>query len=165
MKVNEAMTAPVKCCTANSSLEEVARMMWDADCGAIPIVGHDNRPIGIITDRDIAMCAMHRHEPLWQICASQVIEGRNDLVCCNHGDSIEDCVEMMQQAEVRRILVTDDQGALCGIVSLGDAVAFTEHDTDDDDDMAAVESEQLIGMLRRVSGHHRSGDNALMQVQ
>lgn len=164
MKVNEAMTAPVKCCTPNSSLEEVARMMWDADCGAIPIVADDNRPIGIITDRDIAMCAMHRHEPLWDIRASQVIEGRNDLVCCNQGDSIEDCVQKMQQAEVRRILVTDDEGVLCGIVSLGDAVAFTEQDTDDDD-IPAVESEQLLGMLRRVSGHHRSGDNPPMQVQ
>ncbi|MDY6983435.1 MAG: CBS domain-containing protein, partial [Pseudomonadota bacterium] len=124
----------------------------------------DNRPIGIITDRDIAMCAMHRHEPLWEIRASQVIEGRNDLVCCNQGDSIEDCVQKMQQAEVRRILVTDDQGALCGIVSLGDAVAFTEQDMDNDD-IPAVESEQLLGMLRRVSGHHRSGGHPLTQVQ
>jgi predicted transcriptional regulator len=164
MKVSEAMTAPVKCCTKNTSLEEVARMMWEADCGAIPIVGDDNRPIGIITDRDIAMCAMLRHEPLWQICTSQVIEGRDKLVSCNQDDAIEDCVEMMQQAEVRRILVTDNKGALCGIVSLGDAVAFTEHDTVADE-QAAVESEQLIGMLRRVSAHHSSGVNPLMQVQ
>ncbi|HEY0962106.1 MAG TPA: CBS domain-containing protein [Pseudomonadales bacterium] len=162
MKVNEAMTAPVRCCSPNSSLEEVARMMWDSDCGAIPVVGDDDRPVGIITDRDIAMCAMHRHQPLWDIRASQVIEGRGDPVCCNHGDSIDDCVEMMQQAEVRRILVTDDRGALCGIVSLGDAVAFTERETDDDD-IAAVESDQLLSMLRRVSGHHRSGDNPLAQ--
>lgn len=164
MKVNEAMTAPVKCCSPNSSLEEVARMMWEADCGAIPIVDDGNRPVGVITDRDIAMCAMLRHEPLWQICASQVIEGRNNLVCCDQGDTIDDCVEMMQQAEVRRILVTDDQGALCGIVSLGDAVAFTERDTDDDD-IPAIESDQLIDMLRRVSAHHPSGGNPIMQVQ
>ncbi|MGV3590501.1 MAG: CBS domain-containing protein [Gammaproteobacteria bacterium] len=164
MKVNQAMTAPVKCCTPNSSLEEVARMMWDADCGAIPVVGDDNKPVGIITDRDIAMCAMFRHQPLWDIRASQVIEGRQNLVCCNQGDAIDDCITKMQQAEVRRILVLDDRGALCGIVSLGDAVAFTERDTDQDD-IPAVESEQLLGMLRRVSGHHQSGDNPIMQVQ
>lgn len=163
MKVNEAMTAPVKYCSEHSSLEEVARIMWDANIGSIPVVAQDNRPVGIITDRDIAMCALHRHAPLWEISASQVIENQQ-LVCCNQGDSIEDCVQKMQEAQVRRILVTDDQGALCGIVSLGDAVAFTEHESADED-VEAVESEQLIGMLRSVSAHHPSGDNPIVHLQ
>lgn len=162
MNVNEAMTTPVKCCTPNSNLEEVARLMWEQDCGAIPVVGDDQRPLGIVTDRDIAMSAMLCHAPLWEIPASRVIESQH-LVSCNQNDSIESCVEQMREACVRRILVTDDSGALCGIVSLGDAVAFTEHDTDADD-IPAVESETLIGMLRRVSAHHPSGDNPIVQA-
>jgi CBS domain-containing protein len=163
MNVNEAMTAPVKCCSANSSLDEVARLMWDNDCGAIPVISDDNRPIGIVTDRDIAMCAMHRHEPLWNIQAGQVIEGQR-LICVNQNDAIERCVEKMREACVRRIVVTDDSGALCGIVSLGDTVAFTDRDTDADD-IPAVESDRLIGMLRKVSAHHPSGDHPLMQLE
>jgi CBS domain-containing protein len=166
MNVNEAMTKTVKSCSASSSLDEVARLMWDGDCGAIPVVSDDNRPIGIITDRDIAMCAMHRHEPLWNIQASQVIEGQR-LVCVKENDSIEHCVEKMREARVRRIVVTDDHGVLCGIVSLGDTVAFTDRDTDNDD-IPAVESERLIGMLRKVSAHHGAdgaGDQSLMQLQ
>jgi len=163
MNVSEAMTRSVKSCSASSSLDEVARMMWDGDCGAIPVVSDDNRPIGIITDRDIAMCAMHRHEPLWNIQASQVIDGQR-LICVKENESIEHCVEKMREACVRRIVVTDDNGALCGIVSLGDTVAFTERDTDNDD-IPAVESDRLIGMLRKVSAHHASGDQSLLQVQ
>ncbi len=163
MNVNEAMTTSVKYCSGNSSLDEVARMMWDNDCGAIPVVSDDNRPIGIVTDRDIAMCAMHRHEPLWNIQASQVIEGQR-LVCVNQRDAIEHCVERMREACVRRVVVTDDNGVLCGIVSLGDTVAFTDRDTDNDD-IPAVEPSQLIGMLRKVSAHHLSGDHPLMQLE
>jgi CBS domain-containing protein len=163
MNVNEAMTAPVKCCSGSSSLDEIARLMWDNDCGAIPVVSDDNRPIGVVTDRDIAMCAMHRHQPLWEIQASQVIEGQR-VICVNQNDPIERCVEKMREACVRRIIVTDDSGALCGIVSLGDTVAFTDRDTDDDD-IPAVEPDRLIGMLRKVSAHHPSGDHPLMQLE
>jgi CBS domain-containing protein len=161
MKVNEAMTAPVKCCSPDTSLDEVARMMWTEDCGAIPVVAEGNRPVGIVTDRDIAMAAMLNHAPLWGITASQVIQGQQ-LVSCSEKESIESCVRKMEQCAVRRIVVTDAYGSLCGILSLGDAVAFTERDTDADS-IPAIESEQLLGMLRKVSAHHPS-ENPLSQI-
>ncbi len=57
MKVKDIMSDNPACCTADSSLQEVAKMMLDHDCGAIPVV-EDNthkRPIGVITDRDITI--------------------------------------------------------------------------------------------------------------
>jgi CBS domain-containing protein len=162
MKVNEAMSSPVKCCNPSTSLDAVARMMWEGNCGSIPVVSDDNRPLGIITDRDIAMAAMLNHQPLWAIPAARVIEGQR-LTCCSERESIEDCVAKMEQSRVRRILVTDRDGALCGIVSMGDAVAFTERDTDNDQ-VPAVESEQLLGMLRQVSAHHQPDNRLYMQI-
>ena len=77
MYVNEAMTIDVKKCKPYSSLNDVARMMWECDCGAIPVVSDDNKPLGIITDRDIAMSAMLNHQALWEIQASTVIQGQS----------------------------------------------------------------------------------------
>ncbi|MES2604582.1 MAG: CBS domain-containing protein [Pseudomonadota bacterium] len=159
MNVNEAMTTPVKSAYSNTSLDAIARMMWDQNCGAIPVVEGDNQPLGIITDRDIAMAAMLNHEPLWNIPASTVIQGQR-LTCCSPQESIEMCVEKMEQHSVRRILVTDDSGALCGIVSLGDAVAFTKSADRKGQEKGAVKPEQMIDMLRKVSAHHGPGEAA-----
>jgi CBS domain-containing protein len=162
MKVNEAMTAPVRCCSPESSLDDVARMMWAEDCGAIPVVDANNCPVGVVTDRDIAMAAMLNHEPLWNISAAKVTSGQR-VVSCGQQESIESCVAKMKEASVRRILVTDDAGSLCGIVSMGDAVAFAQA-APDPLDGCAIDSDQVLGMLRKVSAHHPSGDHPLVQV-
>jgi CBS domain-containing protein len=158
MNVNDAMTTPAKCCTADASLEEIARMMWQEDCGAIPVVDERNQPIGIVTDRDIAMSAMFNREPLWKLTAAKVIQGQR-LVCCNPQDSIENCLEKMKEGEVRRILVTGDDGAVCGILSMGDAVAFASSAAHRDTE-CAINSGHVLGMLRSVSGHHDDGIQA-----
>jgi CBS domain-containing protein len=134
--------------------------MWEADCGAIPIVDEQHQPVGIVTDRDIAMSAMFNREPLWNMTASRVIQGQQ-LVSCSPQDSIESCLEKMKDAEVRRIVVTGNDGALCGIVSIGDAVAFASSAAHRDSE-CAINSGQVLGMLRCVSGHHQDGIQATM---
>lgn len=162
MNVNEAMTTSVKTCNASTSLDEIARLMWQEDCGAIPVVTDTNQPIGIVTDRDIAMAAMLNHQPLWNIPASTVIQGQH-LSCCSQQETIESCVAKMEENGVRRIVVTDDSGALCGIVSMGDAVAFTQPDKTKSR-KNLIGAELVLGMLRKVSRHHQSGNYPLMQV-
>jgi CBS domain-containing protein len=162
MNVNEAMTAPVRCCSPDSSLDDVARMMWAEDCGSIPVVDQDNCPVGVVTDRDIAMAAMLNHKPLWDICASDVTRGQR-LVSCSQQEPIESCIAKMEENSVRRILVTDDAGKLCGIVSMGDAVAFAKEQPDPVEG-CAIDSDQVLGMLKSVSAHHPSGDNPIAQI-
>jgi CBS domain-containing protein len=119
-KVKEIMTENPICCVKTTSLEEVARMMVENDCGAIPVVEDQEgwRPVGIITDRDITCRA--------------VAEGRNPLDL-NAGDimtpspvtvgpetSLEECEQQMEKHQLRRILVVDADGGCCGIVALAD---------------------------------------------
>jgi predicted transcriptional regulator len=155
MYVNEAMITDVKTCKAGSNLEEVARLMWDNDVGSIPVVSEDNRPLGIITDRDIAMCSMHRHQALWDIQAGQLIQSQR-LCCCHQEDSIESCLNKMEQNEVRRVLVTNEDGTLAGIISMGDIVAFTREQGGDRKSAQPVSPGEALEMLRHVSGHHAS---------
>lgn len=156
MYVNEAMITDVKTCKADSNLEQVARLMWDNDVGSVPVVSEDNRPLGIITDRDIAMCAMHRHQALWDIEAGQLIQSQR-LCCCHQEDSLESCINKMEQNEVRRVLVTNEDGTLAGIISMGDIVAFTqERCADGSTRSEQVSPEEALEMLKHVSGHHAS---------
>jgi CBS domain-containing protein len=153
MYVNEVMTTQLLTCHPDSSLDEVARMMWEGNCGAIPVVA-DNKPLGIVTDRDIAMAAMLNHRPLWDIPASTVIQGQN-LCCCNQQDSIDSCLKKMEQQEVRRVLVTDDVGTLSGILSMGDALAFTASGNGPAKKTDRVDADNVLGMLKKVSAHHQ----------
>ena len=162
MNVNEVMTTPVRTCSPSTSLDAIARMMWEENCGAIPVVTDSDEPVGIVTDRDIAMAAMLNHLPLWSIPAATVIEGQS-LCCCSQQEPVEHGVTKMEQNSVRRILVTDDSGALCGILSMGDAVAFTASGKAGNKE-SMISSERILGMLRKVSGHHKSGGHPLMQV-
>lgn len=156
MKVTDAMVSDVQTCRSQSSLEEVARLMWDNDIGSIPVVTEDNRPLGIVTDRDIAMSAMHNHKPLWEIQASQLIQDQR-LCCCDQDESIESCLEKMEQNEIRRMLVTNEEGRLCGIISIGDIVAFTSASGRPARGRGdRISTENAMELLKNVSAHHDS---------
>ena len=58
MNVSELMTTSVKSCGLHGNdLHRAAQMMWESDCGALPVLDADNRVVGMITDRDICMAA------------------------------------------------------------------------------------------------------------
>ena len=60
MKVQEVMTGNARTCRPESNLAEAVREMWEGDCGALPVLGSDDRVIGIITDRDICIAIATR---------------------------------------------------------------------------------------------------------
>ena len=155
MYVNEAMSVNVAVGTAKTSLEEISRLMWDNDCGAIPIVNSAHKPIGIVTDRDVAMAAMLNHRPLWELEASALLKDQRPC-SCHQDEPLEDCLMKMEQNGVRRILVVGEDGRLNGIVSMGDIVAFTSQKTGNRKQKGVVAAANVIGMLKRVSGHHES---------
>lgn len=152
MLVQEAMTADVKSCTHNQNLELVARLMWDNDCGALPVVDDANHPVGIITDRDIAMAAMLNHRPLWDLSVGDIIREQT-LVSCHTDEPVESCLASMRKHSVRRLPIVDASGALAGILSLGDAVAFTQGGNLS---TSAIPFEDTLAMLKTVSAHHNS---------
>jgi len=65
MNASDVMTKTVRSCSAGDSLQRAAQLMWEGDCGSVPVVDSDNRVVGILTDRDIAMAAYTQGRPLW----------------------------------------------------------------------------------------------------
>lgn len=116
MKVAEIMERHPACCTEDDNLVDVARMMKEHDCGAIPVVEDQATliPVGIITDRDIVVRALAADlDPM----STKVEECMTrSLVTVQAEEDVEECVRLMEQHQLRRILVVDERGAVTGIV-------------------------------------------------
>src|SRR4051812_23313972 len=118
MKVKDIMSRDVVCCSPDTSLQQVAQMMVEYDCGAIPVCEQGKRPTGMVTDRDITCRAVAMGKNPLELKARDVMTGR--CVSIGSGDSVKDCCKRMEDRKVRRILVVDDGGNLCGIVAQAD---------------------------------------------
>jgi CBS domain-containing protein len=114
------MTENPTCCTPETGLQEVARMMVDDDCGCIPIVDSSDSkmPIGMITDRDISCRVVAQGRNPFDLTAGDAMT--STVVSVTPDTSLEDCLDLMEESQVRRIAVVDDNGKICGIVAQAD---------------------------------------------
>lgn len=129
MQVRDIMTKQLVSCTPDTDLREVARMMAECDCGAIPVVEPESgKAIGIVTDRDIVCRSVAAgHNPIGQRAEEAMTM---PIAAVKSDSSLEECLAEMESDRIRRMLVVDDQGKLCGIVSQADiARAAGEHET------------------------------------
>jgi CBS domain-containing protein len=120
MTVATVMTESPACCTPNSSLTEVARLMVDNDCGEIPVVEdlRDLKLTGVVTDRDIATRIVAAGRNSAQACACDCMTA--PCVSVYPETSLQDCCEVMEANQIRRVPVVDEAGSVVGIVSLAD---------------------------------------------
>ncbi|MCL2776790.1 MAG: CBS domain-containing protein [Polyangiaceae bacterium] len=118
MKVDDVMTREVKPCHPDESLARAAQLMWDNDCGCVPVVDDEERVIGIVTDRDVCMAALLNGRPLHELLVAQAMAHKPVRV--SPDDNISEAEELMRHARVRRLPVVDTKGQLVGILSLGD---------------------------------------------
>jgi CBS domain-containing protein len=117
MTLEQLMTRDLSACSPNDTLDCAARIMWERDCGVVPIVV-SGRAVGVITDRDICMAAYTQGKRLSDIPVSTV--AMKSVVSARRQDSPETAEQLMRKYQVRRLLVTDEDGRLLGLVSLGD---------------------------------------------
>jgi CBS domain-containing protein len=124
MRVSDAMTRNVRVCHPRHSICEAARMMAELDCGVLP-VGDQDRLVGMITDRDIAIRAVAEGK---DANATRVMEVMTtEVETCNKNDSLRDVMSVMEREQVRRVPITDREGRLVGIIAQADVA--TELDT------------------------------------
>src|SRR5262249_35663677 len=119
MRVQEVMAKDPKTCRANDTLVAAARILWDHDCGCVPVVDDQGRPVGIVTDRDACMAAYTRGRRLDEIAVHGAMA--KTLFTCRADDGLAQAVALMQQKQVRRLPVGDERGRLCGGLSVADA--------------------------------------------
>ena len=118
MKVKELMTTDVKRCTLETNLAATAKIMWEGDCGAVPVTDERDRVVGVITDRDICIAAATRPRTEGEIPVRDVIS--KALYTCAPGDDVRAALETMKARKIRRLPVVEQGGRLVGIVSIHD---------------------------------------------
>ena len=118
MNVGELMTRDVRTCTASDSLNDTARIMWEGDCGCVPVVEKDGTVVGMITDRDICMAAYTQGRCLTHMTVGDVAS--KNVVTIGQDESLRRAEELMRDAQVRRLPVVDSARRLVGLLSLAD---------------------------------------------
>jgi CBS domain-containing protein len=137
LTAREVMTRGVKTLRRDSPLRDVAQLMKDEDCGAVPIVNAAGALVGIVTDRDVVLRAFTGGKTPDQLRAGDVMT--DDVECVHPDENLFSIIELMGKRQIRRIPVVDREDQLIGIISLGDIAQRADYD------------EEVQGALERIS--------------
>lgn len=123
MKVRDLMTKNVRTCNAESSLTDVAKIMSDLNCGAVPVTEGQNL-VGIITDRDIVLRTIAKGQNPTGMKVADCMT--RSVKTCTSDMDVHEAADLMSNSQIRRLPVVDN-GKLCGIVALGDLATINIH--------------------------------------
>jgi CBS domain-containing protein len=138
MKVRQAMHEHVEWREPETSVAELAKVMRDEDIGSVPI-GENDRLVGMVTDRDLALRSLTKSGDVSGLTARDVMS--KGIIYCEDDDSVEEAIALMQQEQVRRLPVIDDNKRMVGMLSLGDI----SH---------AASQSKSGALVKSVSAHH-----------
>jgi CBS domain-containing protein len=124
MKVKEVMTPNPQAIWLTESLADAAKLMWESDCGVLPIIKDGRKVVGLITDRDVCMGSAMRDRNPSAISVEEVMT--RQVYAVNPEDNIDHALQVMQQHQVRRLPVINPEGELEGILSLNDVVVHAK---------------------------------------
>lgn len=125
MQVTQIMTTNVATCPPDTNLAVVSKLMWDRDCGFVPVIDAAGKVAGVITDRDICIASATRRKLPEQITAAQAMRGQ-PIHTSQPDDTVEKALATMKQFQVRRLPVIAADGTLKGIVSMNDIVLASQ---------------------------------------
>jgi len=130
MKARDLMTPNPTACKPSDELRSVLRIMKSEDCGIVPITegNGESRVVGVVTDRDIALYLGTNNSRPSEVRVSEVMTTK--LVSCGPEADIREVSRKMQEAQVRRVIVTDG-GKLLGVISTADLARASAHSPSD----------------------------------
>ena len=144
MKVKEIMTTEPATCTPDTTLAAAAHLMWDSDCGILPVVD-DGELVGVVTDRDMYIALATRNERASRLRTGVV--ANRDVWTCEPEDDVHAVLATMKQHHVRRLPVLGFGRTVVGIVSMNDIVLAAGP-------QAAVSDNEVIDVLKAICAHH-----------
>jgi len=149
MKVQDIMTSDVQSCGPDTNLAAAAQMMWDRDCGVLPVLNVQGHVMGMITDRDICMATATKNRPPSEITVGETVSGKAHT--CKMSEDIHVAMDIMKRERVRRLPVVDEEGVLQGLVSMNDFILLAGEAKGGK--APAISWEDITKTLKAVSAH------------
>jgi CBS domain-containing protein len=136
--LSELATRPAVTCPLTASVVDAARIMVDADIGFLVVVDASDRPVGVVTDRDIVVRAVARARDHATVGDAMT----RHPVCARDQATVTEAAQLMADRQCRRVALTDDAGRITGVLSL--------------DDLLRVAGDELGEIARAVRGARHS---------
>lgn len=146
MRVQDLFIRDVATCHLETPLRQVGQLMQERSCGAIPVVDHKGRVVGMVTDRDMALALAASEHPPTRMYAGDILTRPAHSIL--RTATLAEALKAMHLHRVRRMPVVDPDGTLCGLLSLTDLILAAE-----DPRLAGPESltyPELMQMLKGV---------------
>jgi len=124
MKVKDLMTATPSSCQQETNLGSATELMWNANCGCLPVLSVDGKVSGVITDRDICVALGTRNRVVGEITVAEVMSDK--LYCCAPEGEVHLSLETFRRGKVRRLPVVARDGSLIGVLSIDDILSRAE---------------------------------------
>lgn len=153
MKIRDVMTTNVRTCFTSDSLAAAAQLMWDHDCGCVPVLNEEGRVVGMLTDRDICMAAFFQRVPIGEIKVSAVMS--RQLFDCTADDALSGAESIMRKGKVRRLPVLNKDGRLVGLLSLSDIARLAYDEYEGKAANRYVSDVEVAGLVADVSRRRR----------
>ena len=144
MKVKDLMTTDVKTCTPDTTVAEAAHLMWEGDCGILPVVD-DGELVGVVTDRDLYIAVATQDARASYLRVGAVASKK--LATCAPEDDVQAALATMREGRVRRLPVVGFGGTVLGILSMNDIVLAAGAGTE-------VGDEDVVRTLQAICAHH-----------
>jgi CBS domain-containing protein len=126
MLIKNAMTRGVECVSPSDSIGHAARRMAELNVGSLPVCGENDKLVGIITDRDITVRATAAGRDSEDTPVRDIMTP--EIFCCFEDQDVADAAQLMEERQVRRLVVLNDDNRLVGILSLGDVAVKAAND-------------------------------------
>ena len=120
MKVKEVMMGTPYYCQLDTNLGSATELMWNGNCGFLPVIGAEGKIAGAVTDRDLCIALGTRNRLPGEVKIREVMSHR--LFACSAGDDVHAALEIMKEGGVRRLPVLGEDGALVGVISIDDVL-------------------------------------------
>lgn len=120
MKVRDVMTEMAASCSMETNLGAAVEILWNRNCGILPVVNNEQQVVGVVTDRDICIALGTRNRLPGEITVGEIASG--NVFACKLDDDIHTALATMAQGKVRRLPVISAEGKLQGLLSMDDIV-------------------------------------------
>lgn len=128
MHIQQIMSMPAVTCRSSDTLSTAAKLMWEYDCGSIPVTDADGIVVGIVTDRDICMATYLKGASPHAISVADTMS--KQVFSCRAEESLQTAERLMNEHQVRRIPVIDSDGRAIGLLSLSDIARYAAQKKD-----------------------------------